>query len=135
MSVSVADELQGHGLGSILIAHLAQAAGDAGISTFHALVLPENHRMVDVFRRSGFPIRLRAVPGAVDVDFPTEITQETLQAFADRERIAAANVVRAILQPSAVAVVGASRDRGRTVSGEGVSMPNPKPPYPVEFRQ
>jgi acetate---CoA ligase (ADP-forming) len=111
VSVSVADELQGHGLGSILIAHLAQAADEAGLSTFHALVLPENHRMVDVFRRSGFPIRLRAVPGAVDVEFPTEITQETLQAFADRERVAAANAVRSILEPHSVAVVGASRDR------------------------
>ena len=44
VSVSVADELQGHGLGSILVAHLADAAGEAAISTFHAHVLPENHR-------------------------------------------------------------------------------------------
>ena len=111
VSVSIADELQGHGLGSILIAHLAQAADDAGISIFHALVLPENHRMVDVFRRSGFPIHLRAVPGAVEVEFPTEITEETLTAFADRERVAAANAVRTILEPRTVAVIGASRDR------------------------
>ena len=111
VSVSVADEFQGHGLGSILIAHLARAADDAGISWFHAMVLPENHRMVNVFRRSGFPIHLRAVPGAVDIEFPTEITEETLRAFADRERVAAANAVRSILQPRSVAVIGASRDR------------------------
>lgn len=111
VSVSVADELQGHGLGSILIAHLAQAAGDAGVSMLHAMVLPENHRMIDVFRRSGFPIHMRAVPGAVDVEFPTEITTAALEAFDDRQRTAAANAVRAILWPAAVAVVGASRDR------------------------
>ncbi len=111
VSVSVADELQGHGLGSILIAHLAEAADEAGVAWFHALVLPENHRMVNVFRGSGFPIHLRAIPGAVDIEFPTEITEETLRAFADRERIAAANAVRSILQPRSVAVVGASRDR------------------------
>ena len=111
VSVSVADELQGHGLGSILIAHLAQAAGDAGVSTLHAMVLPENHRMIDVFRRSGFPIHLRAIPGAVDVEFPTEITAATLEAFDDRQRTAAANAVRTILRPATVAVVGASRDR------------------------
>ena len=110
VSVSVADALQGRGLGSILVAHLADAAGEAGISTFHAHVLPENHRMIDVFRRSGFPVHLRATPGTVDVEFPTALTEEALTAYEDRERIAAANAVRAILQPTSVAVIGASRD-------------------------
>jgi acetate---CoA ligase (ADP-forming) len=110
VSVSVADALQGRGLGSILVAHLADAAGDAGISTFHAHVLPENHRMIDVFRRSGFPVHLRATPGTVDVEFPTALTDEALAAYEGRERIAAANAVRAILQPTSVAVIGASRD-------------------------
>ncbi len=110
VSVSVADALQGRGLGSILVAHLADAAGDAGISTFHAHVLPENHRMIEVFRRSGFPVHLRATPGTVDVEFPTALTEEALTAYEDRERIAAANAVRAILQPTSVAVIGASRD-------------------------
>jgi acetate---CoA ligase (ADP-forming) len=110
VSVSVADALQGRGLGSILVAHLADAAGDAGIATFHAHVLPENHRMIDVFRRSGFPVHLRATPGTVDVEFPTALTEEAVAAYEDRERIAAANAVRAILQPTSVAVIGASRD-------------------------
>ena len=110
VSVSVADALQGRGLGSILVAHLADAAGEAGISTFHAHVLPENHRMIEVFRRSGFPVHLRATPGTVDVEFPTALTEEALAAYEDRERIAAANAVRAILQPTSVAVIGASRD-------------------------
>jgi acetyl coenzyme A synthetase (ADP forming)-like protein len=110
VSVSIADHLQGRGLGSILVAHLADAAGEAGISTFHANVLPENHRMIDVFRRSGFSVHLRVTPGAVDVEFPTALTEEALEAYEDRERIAAANAIRAIVQPSSVAVVGASRD-------------------------
>ncbi len=84
VSVSVADALQGRGLGSILVAHLADAAGEAGISTFHAHVLPENHRMIDVFRRSGFPVHLRATPGTVDVEFPTALTEEALTAYEDR---------------------------------------------------
>ena len=110
VSVSVADALQGRGLGSILVAHLADAAGEAGISTFHAYVLPENHRMIDVFRRSGFPVHLRATPGSVDVEFPTAVTEDALTAYEGRERTAAANAVRAILQPTSVAVIGASRD-------------------------
>ena len=89
VSVSIADKLQGHGLGSILVAHLADAAGEAGISTFHAHVLPENHRMIDVFRRSGFPVHLRVTPGAVDVEFPTALTEDALQAYESHERVAA----------------------------------------------
>jgi L-amino acid N-acyltransferase YncA len=76
VSVSVADALQGHGLGSILIAHLAQAAQTNGVEIFVAQVLPENHRMIEVFRRTGFDVRIRAVPGEVEVEFPTEITDE-----------------------------------------------------------
>ena len=110
VSVSIADKLQGHGLGPILVAHLADAAGNAGISTFHAQVLPENHRMIEVFRRSGFPVHLRVTPGAVDVEFPTALTDVAIEAYESRERVAAANAVRAIVRPASVAVIGASRD-------------------------
>lgn len=112
VSVSIGDELQGHGLGPIMVAHLADAAGAAGISTFHAHVLPENHRMIEVFRRSGFPVHLRAMPGVVDVEFPTALTEEALEAYESRERIAAANAIRAMVRPTSVAVIGASRDPG-----------------------
>ena len=44
------------------------------------------------------------------MEFPTALTEEALPAYEDRERIAAANAVRAILQPTSVAVIGASRD-------------------------
>ncbi len=110
VSVSVADELQGKGLGSLLIAHLAQAADEAGIRFFFAEVLPENHRMIDVFRRTGFDVAIHAKPGEVEVEFPTTITEEAVETYEERERIAAANAVRALLEPKAVAVIGASRD-------------------------
>ena len=110
VSVSIADALQGHGLGSILIAHLAQAAEATGIKTFVAQVLPENHRMIDVFRRTGFAVRIRAVPGEVEVEFPTEITDEAEERYEEREDAAAAAAVRLLLEPTSVAVIGASRD-------------------------
>ncbi len=110
VSVSIADALQGHGLGSILIAHLAQAAQGSGIETFVAQVLPENHRMIDVFRRTGFAVRIRAVPGEVEVEFPTEITDEAAERYEEREDAAAAAAVRLLLEPMSVAVIGASRD-------------------------
>jgi succinyl-CoA synthetase alpha subunit len=112
VSVSVADHLQGHGLGSILIGLLAQIARDRAIMLFHAEVLPENHRMINVFRGTGFVVSIRAKPGAVEVEFPTTITEDTIEQYEERERIAEANAVRTFLRPRAVAVIGASRDPG-----------------------
>ena len=109
VSMSVTDEFQGHGLGSILLGVLAQAAREVGITTFFAEVLPENHRMIGVFRDSGFMSTIHAKPGMVEVEFPTVITDETLDQFEDRERVSAANAVRTFLEPKSVAVIGASR--------------------------
>jgi acetate---CoA ligase (ADP-forming) len=110
VSFSVADEVQGHGLGSILLERLAAAAEANGVHTFVAQVLPENHVMIDVFRQSGFDVSIRATPGSIDVEFPTSTTPEAVERF-DRRRVeASVNAVRALLSPSAIAVIGASRD-------------------------
>ena len=110
VSVSVTDHLQGYGLGSILIGLLAQIGRERGITLFHAEVLPENHRMISVFRGSGFIVSIHAKPGAVDIEFPTTITAETVDQYEERERVADANAVRVFLEPRSVAVIGASRD-------------------------
>src|SRR3989440_5732797 len=67
VAFAVADHFQGHGLGTILLAHLAEAATENGIRVFEARVLAENHRMIEVFRESGFPVRMRAEPGEIAV--------------------------------------------------------------------
>lgn len=110
LSVSVADELQGSGLGSLLVGNLVAAAFDAGITILEAKVLPENHRMIQVFRQSGFPISIHAKPGVVSVEIATAPTEEAAVHFEEREATAAANAVRSILSPDNVAVIGASRD-------------------------
>jgi acetyl coenzyme A synthetase (ADP forming)-like protein len=110
LSVSVSDELQGSGLGSLLVGNLVQAAYEAGIGTLEAKVLPENHRMIDVFRQCGFPISIHAKPGAVSVEVATAPTEEAMTQFEEREAEAAASAVRTILDPETVAVIGASRD-------------------------
>lgn len=110
LSISVADEYQGYGIGSILLGQLAQAAAANGIVMFDAEVLPENHNMVDVFRASGFPVSIRALPGTIDIEFPIVLTGETLERFEERETRAAISAVRTFLSPRSVAVVGASRD-------------------------
>ena len=80
----------------------ARAGGGRATASefFFAEVLPENHKMIDVFRRTGFPVSIHAKPGVVEVEFPTIITDATAEHYEDRERIAAANAVRTFLQPS-----------------------------------
>lgn len=117
VAFAVADEYQGRGLGTILLGYLAEVAGRAGVATFVAYVLPANHAMLDVFRNSGFPLDVHAGPGELVVTFPTKITPGALDRFADRERVATTNALRAFFAPRAVAVIGASRQRG-TIGGE-----------------
>ncbi len=117
VAFAVADELQGHGLGTILLAHLAEVADEHGIDTFEAEVLPENHRMIEVFRESGFPVEVRSLPGSIRVELPTSFSPDALEHFEDRDRVAAAAAVSRFVQPRSVAVIGASRERD-TVGGQ-----------------
>jgi acetyl coenzyme A synthetase (ADP forming)-like protein len=112
----VDDRWQGKGISTILLAHLAEVAVQHGISTFTADVLPHNHRMIEVFRGSGFPVKLRATPDAIEVELPTSLSAEGLARFEERERMASIAAVRSFLEPRRVAVIGASR-REDTVGG------------------
>jgi acetyl coenzyme A synthetase (ADP forming)-like protein len=112
VAFAVADALHGSGISTTLLAHLAERAEDAGLAWFTAEVLPENHKMIDVFRESGFDVTLRSLPGVIDVRMPTALSPEARERFEIRERTAAANAVRSVLEPSSVAVVGASRRPG-----------------------
>ncbi|HKT84303.1 MAG TPA: GNAT family N-acetyltransferase, partial [Solirubrobacterales bacterium] len=112
VAFAVADALQGQGLGTILLAHLAEAAGASGIETFHAEVLPQNHRMIEMFRQSGFPVEIAAAADCLRVEFPTSLSPPALARFEDRDRIAARASVSRFLEPGSIAVVGASRREG-----------------------
>ncbi|MEA2479337.1 MAG: hypothetical protein QOJ07_1259, partial [Thermoleophilaceae bacterium] len=109
---AVADDLQGSGIATILLAHLAGQAEASGIHWFTAEVLPENHRMVDVFRSSGFAVEIHSQPGMIELEFPTALSPEARARFEDRERTAAAAAVRSILEPASIAVIGASHRPG-----------------------
>jgi acetyl coenzyme A synthetase (ADP forming)-like protein len=112
LALAIADDFQGRGLGTILLGQLAEAASDAGIQLLEAVVRPENHRMLEVLRDSGFPIRSRSEPGEVHAELPTALTAEALRLFDDRDRVAAVAAVKHVLEPRSLAVVGASRTRG-----------------------
>ena len=113
----VADAWHGHGIATILLAHLAAIAELHGITTFTAEVLPHNHKMIEVFRESGFPVDMRSTPDAIAIELPTSLSEQARGAFEERERIAAVAAVRSFLEPRSVAVIGASRRRG-TVGAE-----------------
>jgi acetyl coenzyme A synthetase (ADP forming)-like protein len=112
----VADRWQGKGISTVLLGQLAEVAARQAISTFTAEVLPHNHRMIEVFRQSGFPVEMRSAPDAIHIEFPTSLSEEALARFDERERCAAVAAVRSVLEPRSVAVIGASR-RHETVGG------------------
>ncbi len=70
VAVEVADDLHHLGLGTHLVALLAQFASVHGIERFFAEVLPDNAEMLTVFD-DGFAPTRRLVDGIADVEFQT----------------------------------------------------------------
>ena len=73
VAFAVADDMQGHGMGTILLEEISRVAAANGFSTMVAEVMPSNHRMLDVFADSGLPLHVRAEPGVVYVRMPSGI--------------------------------------------------------------
>ncbi|HEV2952479.1 MAG TPA: GNAT family N-acetyltransferase, partial [Candidatus Dormibacteraeota bacterium] len=117
IALAVADGLQGLGLGTILVGYLAESAREAGITTFEADVLPQNHRMISVFRNSGFRIESSAGAGTLSIEFPTSTTPAAVEQYSLREHVASVAALRRVFEPSSIAVIGASRRRG-SIGGE-----------------
>jgi acetyl coenzyme A synthetase (ADP forming)-like protein len=113
VAFAVSDALQGHGIGTRLLEHLARIARDHGISTFDAYVLAENRRMLEVFRDSGFEVTTRFQDGVVRVQISLLVTQRYEDQAAARSRVAATESMKAFFTPRVVAVVGANRQRGK----------------------
>jgi acetate---CoA ligase (ADP-forming) len=113
VAFAVSDALQGHGIGTLLLEHLARIARDQGISTFDAYVLPQNHRMLEVFRNSGFGVTTRLEGGVFRVLIALTITRRFEDQAAARSRAAATASMKAFFEPRVVAVVGANRERGK----------------------
>lgn len=120
VAFTIANDFQRRGLGSILLCQLAEVAAAHGIEIFEAEVVAANHAMIRVFRQSGFPIEVNARAGQLHVAFPTSFTAEARRQFERRESIAAVNALKLFFEPRAVAVIGASRQRG-TIGGEILS--------------
>jgi acetyl coenzyme A synthetase (ADP forming)-like protein len=112
VAFAVADEHQGRGVGTVLLEHLLPLARAQGIDEFAADVLGENNRMLQVFGSSGLAVTRAIRDGVFHVSLATEATPAFLEASRARDRTAAAESIRPLLEPRSLALVGASRRPG-----------------------
>ena len=114
VAFTVEDALQGQGVGTRLLERLAEIARARDIATFEAEVLGHNRRMLDVFRNCGFEITQRRAEGGVErVRLAISPTPSYEEHAADRSARAAFASMQRLFEPGAVAVIGASRERGK----------------------
>jgi acyl-CoA synthetase (NDP forming)/RimJ/RimL family protein N-acetyltransferase len=113
VAFAVSDDLHGHGVGTLLLEHLAAHARRAGVRRFTAETLPDNTAMQRVFTDAGFTIHRSIDSGVIHVAFPLAVDDEHyLDAVAARERHADIASLMAVFRPSSIAVVGAGRHGG-----------------------
>lgn len=112
VAFNISDHHQGRGLGSVLLEHLAAAARENGVHTFVADVLPQNRKMMGVFRDAGYEVRHAYDDGVISLSFAIDPTEKSLAVMEAREHRAEARSVRALLNPASVVVIGASRRDG-----------------------
>ena len=108
----VEDAHQGRGIGTQLLQMLTVYARRQGVGSFEAYVLPENARMMRLFRNSGYQLRRTFEEGVYTVAFPTAESEDSVAAEERRERRAVAASLLPMLYPRSIAVIGASRQAG-----------------------
>lgn len=106
----VSDGEHRHGLGGLLLEHLAAACRDVGIRRFVAEVLPDNTSMIRVFRDAGYTLANRSEPGVVLVEMSTGATTDAVDVADRREAASEARSLAPLFHPRTVAVVGVRRD-------------------------
>jgi acyl-CoA synthetase (NDP forming)/RimJ/RimL family protein N-acetyltransferase len=105
VAFNIADAHHGRGLGSVLLEHLAAAARERGVRRFTAEVLPQNGRMIAVFREAGYSLQQRLDDGVVTVAFDIDPTDRSLGVTMARERSAEARSVQGLLTARSVVVL------------------------------
>jgi acetyl coenzyme A synthetase (ADP forming)-like protein len=108
----VDDSYQGHGIGTILLEHLATEARRHGIRRFEANTLAENHKMLRVFADAGFVRQYHRESEVVRVVLDIAPTPEAVAAAEARDHTATVRSMARLLEPHSIAVIGAGRSRG-----------------------
>jgi acetyl coenzyme A synthetase (ADP forming)-like protein len=110
---TIADALQGRGIGTRMLETLADIARDHHIRTFDAYVLHDNERMTRVFLDSGFQVERRLEGGVFHVALSLEPTATYEARASERSHAAATASMKSFFEPKTVVVVGANRERGK----------------------
>ena len=105
----VQDAHQGRGIAQLLLEHLAQAGRERGIDKFIAEVLPENQRMIQIFREAGYHVAGGFEDGVMRLEFPIDATETSVNVMQAREHRAEARSIQNFFNARSVAVIGASR--------------------------
>ncbi|GII54229.1 GNAT family N-acetyltransferase [Planotetraspora thailandica] len=110
LGVLLDDATHGHGLGTILLEHLALNAADNGVKELVADVLAENTRVIRMLEDAGLETRRRHIDGWEEFRISTETTAALLTAIDARAHEADRNSLTGLFAPRSVAVIGAGRD-------------------------
>ncbi|MDA8370528.1 MAG: GNAT family N-acetyltransferase [Nocardiopsaceae bacterium] len=130
----VADAHQGRGLASVLLEHIGAAARERGVRRFIADVLPENRRMINVFREAGYTAQQTFDEGVIRLTLDLEPTASSQEVMRAREQRAESRSIARLLFPESVAVIGASRTAhtiGQTALRNLLAGDFQGPVYPV----
>ncbi|MEW1953334.1 GNAT family N-acetyltransferase [Terrabacter sp. NPDC080008] len=109
VAFNISDHFQGKGIGSVMLEHLAAIAQELGINRFVAEVLPQNRKMLTVFKEAGYEVRHHIEDGVVEVSFDISPTEKSKAVQLSREHRAESRSMHTILFPERVAIIGASR--------------------------
>jgi acetyl coenzyme A synthetase (ADP forming)-like protein len=111
---AIADAHQGRGIGTKLLERLGASARTRGITSFEAYLLYDNQKMRQVFSDAGFGLTWERIDGQISrAILSLRESNELHERSAARSRAAAHASLGAFFQPTAIAVVGAGRHRGR----------------------
>ena len=133
IALAVDDAFQGKGIGSLLLERLAVLAVRNGFRRFWAITSRQS-AMLDVFRKSGFACRSRVDEGYTEIDLsvlPSEASVARAEFF---DRVATVASLRPFFHPSAIAVIGVSRNPnniGTRILNAIISAGYKGPVYPV----
>jgi acyl-CoA synthetase (NDP forming)/RimJ/RimL family protein N-acetyltransferase len=105
----IEDAHQGRGLAQLLLEHLAQAGRERGVRRFVAEVLPENVRMIKIFRDAGYKVEGGFEDGVMRLVFGIDPTDTSVGVMQSREHRAEARSIQAFFDARSIAVIGASR--------------------------
>jgi acyl-CoA synthetase (NDP forming)/RimJ/RimL family protein N-acetyltransferase len=105
----IEDAHQGRGLAQLFLEHLAQAGRERGVSRFVAEVLPDNVRMIQIFREAGYQVKGGYEDGVMHLVFPIDATDTSVGVMQAREHRAEARSIHGFFNAGSIAVIGASR--------------------------